>query len=145
MIQDEEARSIGRPVTIQEMKETLIQFEKDKIPSPDGWTTEFFVGFFDLFGDDLLKFVEESRICGYVLRDLNATFIALIPMSIHPKSFKDFKLISLCNVVYKLISKVIANRLEPFPSSGISKEKFGFLYLDFLSSGISKEPFLSSL
>jgi len=36
------------------------QFKKEKSPGPDGWTSEFFIFFFDLLGEDLLAMVEES-------------------------------------------------------------------------------------
>ena len=80
------------------------------------------LNFFYLVGEDFLKVVEESRTKGFIPGASNATFIAIIPKSDHPNSFKEFRPISLCNVVYKLISKVIANRLNPFLSLGISQE-----------------------
>ena len=64
-------------------------------------------------GLDLLEMVEESRIKEKIVGAINATFIALIPKCNKPQSFVDFKKISFCNLVYKTISKVIANRLKP--------------------------------
>lgn len=64
--------------------------------------------FFDSIGIDLLKVVEESRLEGFIHAPLNLTFIALIPKVEHPSSLDDFKSISLCNCLYKIISKVIA-------------------------------------
>ena len=45
----------------------------------------------------------------------------------HPLSFGDYRPISLCNLCYKLISKVAALRLKPFLDSSISSQQFGFL------------------
>jgi ribonuclease HI len=42
-------------------------------------------------------------------------------------TFDDFRPISLCNCIYKIIAKIIARRLNPFLSEAISKEQFGFL------------------
>ena len=58
---------------------------------------------------------------------MNSTFIALIPKKEIPISFADFCPISLCNLVYKLISKVAALRLKPFLDKFISPQQFGFL------------------
>ena len=88
---------------------------------------EFFLAFFDIVGNELLEVVEESRRLGKVTRPLNATFIALIPKSDKPDSFGGFRPIALCNLIYKIITKIIVIRLKTFLSFGISKEQFGFL------------------
>ena len=54
-------------------------------------------------------------------------FLALIPKKDKPWTFADFRPISLCNLLYKLIAKVIAGRLKPFLDLGISQEQYGFL------------------
>jgi hypothetical protein len=83
--------------------------------------------FFDLVGDDLLEVVEDSRNRGEVVRALNSTFLALIPKVNKPTSFDDFRPISLCNLCYKLIAKIIANRIKPILSRSLSEEQLGFL------------------
>jgi hypothetical protein len=80
-----------------------------------------------LVGDDLLKVVEDSRRRGEVVRALNSTFLALIPKVNKPSSFGDYRPISLCNLCYKLIAKIIANRIKPILSRTLSGEKLGFL------------------
>ena len=57
-----------------------------------------------------------------ILRSINHTFITMIPKVQNPKRVSDFRPISLCNVIYKIISKVIANRLKPLINSIISNE-----------------------
>lgn len=89
-------------------------FARDKSPGPDGWPTEFFLHFFYLLGGDLVKIVEESRRRGFIPEDLNATYLDLISKKDKPTSFDDYRLISLFNLAYKLISKVIANMMKPF-------------------------------
>ena len=78
--------------------------------------------------DDLLKVVQESQRAGKVLGALNSTFLALIPKKQNPSSFEEFRPISCCNVVYKIITKIIAQRLKPILSDIITKEQFGFLF-----------------
>ena len=58
---------------------------------------------------------------------LNANFITLIQKKDNLFSFNDFIPIALCNLIYKMISKIIVDRLKPFLSKFISKEQFGFL------------------
>jgi hypothetical protein len=85
-------------VTEDELKEVLHSFQKDKSPGPDGWSIEFFLGFYDLLGVDILQVVEESRREGVIHAPLNSTFIALIPKSDIPQYFEEFRLISLCKL-----------------------------------------------
>jgi hypothetical protein len=84
-------------VTLEELKVVLNSFQKDKIPRPDGWTIEFFLGFFDSIGQDILSLVEETRITGQMPLSLNSTFIALIPNKDNLNTLDDFRPISLCN------------------------------------------------
>jgi hypothetical protein len=88
---------------------------------------KFFVHFFDLVGEDLLDMVEETRHKGKIYGGLNSTFIALIPKVNKPIGFGDYRSISLCNLCYKIISKIIANKIKPYLSSMISEEQLGFL------------------
>jgi hypothetical protein len=83
--------------------------------------------FFDILAPELLEVVEESRLKGKVNGALNATFLSLIPKNNKPDSFAGFRPISLCNLIYKLITKIIATRIKYYLSKGISKEQFGFL------------------
>ena len=69
-------------VTIDELLKILHSFQKDKSLGPDGWPVEFYIGFFDLIGDDMLKVVEEYRFAGHVHGPINSTFIALIPKKV---------------------------------------------------------------
>jgi hypothetical protein len=83
-------------------------FTKDKSPGPDGWTVEFFLHFYDLIVDDLLEAIEDTHTSGMVNISLNSTFIALILKVSGPTSFGDFQSIALCNMCYKIITKIIA-------------------------------------
>jgi hypothetical protein len=115
------------PVDQSELKAVLTLFKHDKSPGPDGWTVEFFLHFFDLVGVDLLEMVEETRTKGISAGGLNSTFLALIPKVNNPQTFGDYRPISLCNLCYKIITKIIENRLKPYLSKSLSEEKLGFL------------------
>jgi hypothetical protein len=58
---------------------------------------------------------------------INSTFIALIPKSDLPQSLDEFRPISLCNHIYKVVAKVISGRIKSILSNKVSKEQFGFL------------------
>ena len=51
----------------------------------------------------------------------------MIPKVKNPEKVTKFRLISLCNVIYKIVSKVIANRLKPWLNSLISETQSTFI------------------
>jgi hypothetical protein len=101
--------------------------QRIKAQDLDGWTVEFFLHYFELVGEDLLGMVEESRRRGEVIKALNSTFLVLIPKVNKPLNFGDFRPISLCNLCYKVIAKILANRIKPILSRSLSGEQLGFL------------------
>ena len=116
-----------KPISAQEVEAILKGFKKDKSPGPDGWPVEFFLAFFDLVGRDLVLAVEQARLLTKVTGALNSTFLTLIPKCEKPLTFADFQPISLCNLVYKVISKLVAIRLKPILNCSLSAHQFGFL------------------
>ena len=78
-------------------------------------------------GRDLLAVDEMSKHHGFMSGDLNSTFISLIPENDMPQHFYDFRPIGPCNLVYKMVTKIIANRINPKLSEVVSKQQFGFL------------------
>ena len=82
---------------------------------------------FDLIGGDLLAAIRQTWLDGYGLKISNVTYIILIPKCEVPTTFADFRPISLCNLIYKVVSKIISDRLKPLLVDVISGEQFGFL------------------
>jgi hypothetical protein len=71
--------------------------------------------------------VEDSRLWGKLSGSLNSTYLTLILKENNPLSFGDYRPISLCNLCYKLITTLIANRLKPVLSRSLSSKQLGFL------------------
>ena len=82
-----------------------------KTPGSDGFTSNFFHYLWDLVKEEVLEIIEESGNKRGVLKAFNATFLTLIPKEAGVDSPDKFRPIALCNVVYKIISNVIANCL----------------------------------
>lgn len=114
-------------VTLEDLEATLKWLSKDKSPGLDGWSIEFYLALFELIGIDLLRVVEESRASGRLETTIISTFIALIPKLGNLTTFDEFHPISLCNCLYKIIAKIIANILKPIISKHILPEQFVFL------------------
>jgi hypothetical protein len=119
--------ALTRPITQEEVDQAVKDMPPGKAPGPDGFTTDFFHHCWDLVKKDVWEVVEESRTSGVVLPALNATFLTLIPKEERVTNPKQFRPIALCNVIYKIITKVVANRLKPILTHVISKEQAGYV------------------
>lgn len=126
-VDEEEADHLMDPVTKEEVESVIKSMAKEKSPGPNGWSVELFLHFFEQIGEEITEVVEESRMKGEIYSPFNATFISLIRKKEAPESFEDFRPISLCNSIYKIIAKVITLRIKPILSRHISPEQFGFL------------------
>jgi hypothetical protein len=69
-------------------------------------------GLWDFLEEELLGVVKKSISSGKVMGALNATLIALISKKNDPGAFEDYKHVSLCNFVYKIIIKILTNKLK---------------------------------
>jgi hypothetical protein len=82
-----------------------------KAPRPDGFSAEFYQQQWSIVGPEVCKVVLHFLNGARMEENINATYISLIPKKTAPKCVSDFRPISLCNVSYKIIAKVLANRL----------------------------------
>lgn len=114
-------------VTSEEVFSTLKSMPRNKSPGPDGYIVEFFLSSWDIVGPLFVSVVQEFFISGQLLKQLNATALALVPKVPHPLKVIDFRPIACCNTVYKCISKIIADRLEKVLPSLISPDQIAFI------------------
>ena len=88
-------------------------------PNLDGMPPIFYKFFWHVVGEDITTVVLRALNSGIVPESINTTFISLIPKIKSPKKVLDFRPVSLCNVVYKLIAKLVANCLKNFLANTI--------------------------
>ena len=82
-----------------------------KAPGVDGMPVLFYKQFWDIVGVDVTREVKKLLSGGAMLEGWNDTMVVLIPKVPNPYRLKDLRPISLCNVVYKITSKVLSNHL----------------------------------
>lgn len=100
------------PFTDKDFKEAVFQMHPDKSPGPDGFNPAFYQKFWTLVGDTVSHECKMWVSQVFFPPHLNDTNITLIPKCDNPISMKDLRPISLCNVLYKIVAKALANRMK---------------------------------
>ncbi|KAK3204757.1 hypothetical protein Dsin_018803 [Dipteronia sinensis] len=127
VISNGQADFMGRDVTDDEIREVCFSLHPNKAPGPDGFNAHFFKITWDIVGEDVISAVQEFFRSVLLLKELNATILALVPKVPNPSKMKDFRPISCCNTLYKIIAKIIANRIKPCLPDIISPSQSAFV------------------
>lgn len=107
----------------EEMKNVVFSMAADSAPGPDGITAVFFIACWEIVHMDVVLAVQAFFTGDKLSRGWKATFLALVPKKEKPSNFSEFKPISLCNVCYKFIAKILANRMAKLLPKLISPEQ----------------------
>ncbi|GLT96020.1 hypothetical protein SLE2022_136690 [Rubroshorea leprosula] len=121
------ATFLDRDFTSFEVLAALKQIHSSKAPGPDGMNASFYKNYLHIIGEDITAITLDFLNNGIMEKDINLTHIVLIPKVKCPSSMKEFQPISLCNVLYKVISKVLTNRLKSVLPQIISKNQSAFV------------------
>ncbi|MCI19611.1 cysteine-rich receptor-like protein kinase, partial [Trifolium medium] len=122
-----ESSSLTKPFSAAEVKAAVWDCDSLKCPGPDGISFGFIKDFWDELQGDVLRFMSETHRNGKLTKGLNSTFIALIPKIDNPQRLNDFRPISLVGCLYKILAKVLANRLRLVIGSVISESQTAFV------------------
>ncbi|GJW09362.1 RNA-directed DNA polymerase, eukaryota [Tanacetum coccineum] len=114
-------------VDYDEIKRAVWDCGTNKSPGPDGFTFEFFQKYWKIIDRDVVADVSSFFSSGSLPPGCNSSFIALIPETQEAKMVKDFRPISLIGSVYKIITKVLANRLSHVISNLVSDVQSAFI------------------
>ncbi|XP_039035391.1 uncharacterized protein LOC120171819 [Hibiscus syriacus] len=101
-------------ISDKEIKEALFRQGRDKIPSPYGYTFWFFKAAWEIINRDFLIAMRYFFQYSFLLPTFNATTIVLVPKSLNYSMAKEFRPISCCSVVYKIITRILVTRLAQF-------------------------------
>ncbi|XP_024012343.1 uncharacterized protein LOC112086786 [Eutrema salsugineum] len=119
--------SLTREISEEEVRRALFSLNPGKAPGPDGLTALFYQKFWGTIKMDLLQTIRDFFSSGKFDAQLNETNICLIPEGDKPREMTGFRPISLCNVSYKIISKILSLRLKKFLPDLISETQSAFV------------------
>ncbi|XP_028095770.1 uncharacterized protein LOC114293006 [Camellia sinensis] len=118
---------LTRPFCDEEIKSAAFQLGAFKAPGPDGFPGFFYQNYWDEVGGSVCTAVRSFFNGGYILRELNQTNLVLIPKVSNRTLLSQFRPISLCNFILKIITKLLPNRLKGILKSLISPNQSAFV------------------
>jgi len=127
VVSDECNAYLSRDVTAEEVRISVFSIGATRAPGPDGLAASFYQTYWDIVGPAVVEEVRHFFNTGEFYSDLNHTNLCLIPKITNPITMKDFRLIALCNVMYKIISKILSLRMKSILHFVISENQSGFI------------------
>ena len=126
-ITEEMASYLEQPFTAEEIADALAQMCPTKAPGPDGFPAAFYQKHWSSVKEVVVKTCLHILNEGGYLAPINHTYIALIPKVQKPRKANEFRPVSLCNVIYRIIAKTMANRLKHILNDNISPTQGAFV------------------
>jgi mannosylglycoprotein endo-beta-mannosidase len=124
---EEDMQSLEIPFTEKEIEDVVKSLPNEKSPGPDGFNNEFIKCCWPIIGADIKELINDFYEEKISLESINSSFITLIPKGESPTCANDFRPISLLNSVLKIITKLLANRLQKIILKLVHKNQYGFL------------------
>ncbi|GKD92488.1 RNA-directed DNA polymerase, eukaryota, reverse transcriptase zinc-binding domain protein [Tanacetum coccineum] len=111
-ISNKDAEAMVKSVSDVEVKAALFDIYDNKSPRPYGYSAKFYKKAWTIIGRDVCNVVKEFFKNGKILGEVNATLITLVPKVGASQKVSDYRPIACCNVLYKIISKILTNRIK---------------------------------
>ena len=127
VVTDSMRTKLALAYSVGEVEKVIKDMAPLKAPGPNRMPPLFYHTYWSDIGMDITQAVLSCLNSGSSLKSINHTFITLIPKVKNPERVSEFRPISLCNVIYKIISKVLANRLKPILNDIISESQSAFI------------------
>ena len=113
-VSNEEQELIGKEVSDEEIRKGLWALKPFKAPGADGLYAGFFQHFWHDVKNSVYAEVKNIFAQGIIPGYLNETLITLIPKCKNPETISQYRPIGLCNSIYKVVSKILVERIRPF-------------------------------
>jgi hypothetical protein len=127
VISDNMNQDLCKPYTDEEISHALFQIGPLKALGPDGFPTCFFQKNWELMKADVIQAMKQFFQSGTMPACVNETAIVLLPKKDEPEVLRDFRPISLCNIIYKVVYKCLVNRLRPMLQDIIAWTQSAFI------------------
>ena len=116
-----------QPFTTEEIDMVIKHIPVDKAPGPDGFNGMFLKKCWNIIKEDIYKLYEDFFDGHLDLESINYSYITLVPKVRNPESVNDFRPISLLNSSIKILTKLLADRLQLIILQLIHVNQYGFI------------------
>lgn len=127
LVEPSSSPKILKPATLDEVWGVVSSLGNDKAMGPDGFLAKLFKASWSIIGSDIVGMVQKFLTSEKMLKQMNHANITLIPKTLLASRVGEFRTISLCNITYKIIAKVLANCLLLILHGIIGKNQATFL------------------
>ena len=126
--------SLNKTFSAEEVEKAVRGMGSFKAPGPDGFQPVFYQRCWETVGDAVVRFATQFFETGKLPENTNDALVVLIPKVTKPESITQFRPISLCNVLFKTITKAMVGRLK-----GIMKKLIGPAQASFIPGRLSAD------
>ena len=126
-VSDDDNMQLCAEFSEKEISDALFQIGPLKAPGPDGFPARFFQRNWGTLKEKVIPAVHEFFRTGIMPDGANITSIVLIPKVSNPSKISEYRPISLCNVIYKVVSKCLVNRLRPLLDGIVTPAQSAFV------------------
>ena len=127
VLEAEDAAMLEAPFYKEEVFGAFSDLHGDKAPSPNGFSMAFWQFSWSFLKEEVMGFFKDFHDQGRFVKSINTFFLVLIPKIGGVEDLKDFKPISLVGSFYKLLAKVLANRLKKVIGKIVSQSQNAFM------------------
>jgi len=124
---EQDLTSLEEPFRYEEIETVVTNLPNNKSPGPDGFTNEFIKECWPLIADDFIMMCQQFHSSQISISSINNSFIVLIPKNESPLTVNDYRPISLLNSSIKLLTKLLANRLQQRIKDLVHQNQYGFI------------------
>ncbi|TYJ48346.1 hypothetical protein E1A91_A01G055500v1, partial [Gossypium mustelinum] len=126
-LKESDVEKLEVPFSLEEIRDAIWSCEESKAPEPDGFNMCFFRRCWNIVKEDVFRMMSDFYRTGKMEKSINCSFISLIPKTYNPNEIANFHPICLVSSLYKIVAKVLSQRLKAVIGELVSETQCVFI------------------